>query len=53
MISSGVEALVSATLAGGKMTKEVEDKAITAGEAADAGGDSWVKAVTDLAATAK
>jgi len=53
VISSGVEALVSSTLSGGKMTKDVEDKAITAGDAADAGGDSWVKAVTDLAAAAK
>ena len=53
VISSGVEALVISTLAGGKMTKDVEDKTITAGEAAEAGGDSWVKAVTDLAAAAK
>ncbi|MGQ0629026.1 MAG: multiheme c-type cytochrome [Phycisphaerales bacterium] len=53
VITSGVEALVSACMAGGKMSKEVEDKAITAGEAAEAGGDSWVKAVAALADLAK
>ncbi len=53
ILTSGVEALASACQAGGKMSKALEDKAIAAAEAAKAGGDSWVKAVSEVAAAAK
>ena len=51
--NGGLQRLVDSGVTGVTTNPTIFHKAITAGEAAEAGGDSWTKALNDLAAAAK